>query len=505
MLFASFAAFQSADRLFYLPMLVLLVGILLVLGAFFRVAELIQYISRSVVVGYITGAAILIIANQLRHLMGVDPSSVAATDGPKTFFTIIQGTLSHAGHTQWQPLVLGGVTLLLWFILSRKFRKLPVFAITLLLMSGIYAALKHWQGWNVDVFASFSVEDLAPHLPSVSNKGFFSDISTLIGIAFSIAFLAALENSVMAKTLASQVGDRPDVNQDMLSVGMANLACSVTGGMPASGSLTRSALNFASGGVSRLSSIVSGALCILGAVLLGRYMYLVPKCCLAALVIGIAVSVINIRHLRISLFSTTADAAVLLVTFIAALLMPLNVAIFLGVGVSIMLYLRAASRPYLAEYEFGETGELREAGEKRARPLPAISIVHVEGDLFFGAAELFRTQIQKTSLDPDLRIIILRLKNARHLDATSVVALEEMIHFLRAHDRDVILSGASKELYRVLKNSGIIDVVGRKNIYLNNPKNPNLSTRYALKRAQEILGTEEADIRIFYDPTKDKK
>jgi SulP family sulfate permease len=137
--------------------------------------------------------------------------------------------------------------------------------------------------------------------------------------------------------------------------------------------------------------------------------------------------------------------------------------------------------------------------------MPAISIVHVEGDLFFGAAELFRTQIQKTSLDPDLRVIILRLKNARHLDATSVVALEELVQFLRAHDRHVIISGASKEVYRVLKNSGTLEVIGKENVKLNNPQNPNVSTRNALKRAQELLGTKEADIRIFHDPTKDYK
>jgi SulP family sulfate permease len=275
--------------------------------------------------------------------------------------------------------------------------------------------------------------------------------------------------------------------------------------MPASGSLTRSALNFASGAISRLSSIFSGLLCVVGLLLLGDYMHLVPKSCLAALVIGIAASVINLPHLRISLYATPSDAAVLITTFVAALILPLNIAIFLGVGISVMLYLHAASHPYLIEYEFSEKGELREAGEKRARPMPAISIVHVEGDLFFGASELFRNQIQKTSLDPDLRVIILRLKNARHLDATSVVALEELVQFLRAQERHVIISGASKEVYRVLKNSGTLEVIGKENVKLNNPQNPNLSTRNALKRAQELLGSTEADIRIFHDPTQDQR
>jgi len=504
MLFSSFAALSMADRIFYLPLLVLFVGVLLTIGALFRVAELVQYVSRSVVVGYITGAAILIVANQLKHVLGVEIPPGSA-DGPKTFFTIIQATFSEVHHTQWRPAALAVATFVVWLFLTRRFGKLPVFAITLLAMSVTYFFLHRHAGWQVATFEAFSISDLKPRMPQISPRGFFTDVSRLIGIAFSIAFLAALENSVMSRTLASKVGDRPDMNQDMLSVGVANLAASVTGGMPASGSLTRSALNFASGAVSRLSSIFSGLLCVVGLLLLGEFMAHVPKSVLAMLVICIAASLINRHHIRISLYATPSDAAVLITTFVAALLMPLNIAIFLGVGISIMLYLRAASRPYLTEYEFSEQGELREAGEKRARPMPAISIVHVEGDLFFGASELFRTQIQKTALDEDLRVIILRLKNARHLDATSVVALEELVQFVNNHDRHIIISGATKDVYRVLRNAGSVNLIGKSNIFLNNPQNPNLSTRNALKRAQELLGTTEADIRIYYDPTKEKK
>lgn len=504
MFFASMAAFSPEERLSYMPLLGLFIGVMLMTGALFRIAELIQYVSRSVVVGFITGAAVLIAVNQLQHLLGVSPPDTGR-EGPKTFFTILQGTLAELPHTSWQPLSLALFTFLLWIFFSQKLRRWPVFAIVLLITVGVYAMLHQLAGWEVTTFSPFEIADLAPRLPEISRDGIFTDVSRLAGLAFSIAFLAALENSVMSKTLASRVGDRPDVNQDMLSVGIANIASSIAGGMPASGSLIRSTLNFTSGAVSRLSSIFSGLLCLVGLLLLGPHMSLVPKCCLAALVICIAASVVNARLIRISLFATPADAAVLIATFTASLLMPLNIAIFLGVAISILLYLRAASRPYLIEYEFSEQGILREAGEKRVRPLPAISIVHVEGDLFFGAAELFRTQIQKTSLDPALRVIILRLKNARHLDATSVVALEEMAQFLRSHDRYVIISGASKEVYRVLKNAGTLEVLGRGNVFLNSPQNPNLSTRLALKRAQVLLGTTEADIRIFYDPKKDSK
>jgi len=105
-------------------------------------------------------------------------------------------------------------------------------------------------------------------------------------------------------------------------------------------------------------------------------------------------------------------------------------------------------------------------------------------------------------------VIILRLKNARHLDATSVLALEDLIEFMRAKGLHLIISGASREVYRVLKKSGVLFTLqagcdrkaGESNLFLSNPRNPNLSTRGALKRAQQLLGTDKADIRIFYDP-----
>lgn len=501
MVFSSLAIFAEAERLRLLPLIVLLVGIMLIAGALLRIADLIQYISRSVVVGYITGAAILIVANQMRHAFGIEvPPAPPGEGGSRTFLTIVSDTLANVSTFHWQAAVLSGATFVVWWALMKHLRGLPVFATTLVILSAAYAGLHQFAGWEVATFAPFEIKDLRPQLPEFGPRGFLHDMSRIMGVAFSVAFLASMENSVMSKSLASRSGDRPDMNQDMFSVGAANLACSLTGGMPASGSLTRSALNFTSGAVSRLSSLFSGLLCVVGLLLLGPYMGLVPKCVLAVLVMCIAASVVNQRHIRISLYATPSDAAVLLTTLVSALLVPLNIAIFLGVGISIMLYLRKASRPYLTEYEFTEGGELREAGEKRQRPIPAISIVHVEGELFFGAAELFRTQIQKICLDPDLKVIILRLKNARHLDATSVMALEELVRYVRLAGRDLIISGASKEVYRVLKNADMIEFIGRKNIYLNSARNPNLSTRNALKRAQEVLGTTKADIRIYYDP-----
>ena len=240
-------------------------------------------------------------------------------------------------------------------------------------------------------------------------------------------------------------------------------------------------------------------LCLAGALTLGGLVAFLPKAALAVVVICVAAALIHPRQIRIALRATKSDGFVFIVTFIATLMVPLHVAIFTGIGLSVILYLRKASRPTLVEYEFNPEGQLREA-EGAKRQHPAISIVHEEGDLFFGAAELFRSQIQRTLVDPNLRIIILRLKNARHLDATSVLALEELVRNLRRNDRHLIISGAMRDVYRVLKDSGMIDIIGRENFFMGSAINPNLATRNALRRAQEILGTKEADVHIFYDP-----
>ncbi len=496
MVFSYFAA-HGGSAVAAMPLIVLMVGALLCLGAVCRIADLIGYVSRSVIVGYIAGASLLIIANQLRHVLGVEPA------GGRSFFTIAWGTLSQLGSLQAAPLLIGAGTVALYFALGRLLRGWPNFALSLAVATAASAWLaKTSPSLAVETFSAVDVGSLLPDLSVFGEPGLFDRMAQLSGLAFGLAFLASLENSVMAKTLASRTGERPDMNQDMLGVGVANVGCSLLSGMVASGSLTRSALNFASGAQTRLASVFSGLICAGGLFAVAPLIAYVPKCALAALVIAVAFTLVNTKHLRTCFFATRSDAATLAVTFIATLIMPLHVAIFIGVGTAVALFLRKAARPELVEYDFGASGELNELKHGERRSLPAISIVHVEGELFFGAAELFRSQIQATASDPNLKIIILRMKNARHLDATSVMALEDLVRFLRDNGRELIVSGVMKEVYRVLKNAGAVPVIGKENIFPGSVDNPNIATRNALKRAQEILGTKEVDVRIQYDPSK---
>lgn len=495
----------------YMPLLVIMVGIMSVLGALFKVADLLQYVSRSVLVGYITGAALLILTNQLKHVLGI---AEAMNEGfsANTFFSIAEKMAGLSHSYQLQPIVLGAGTLLLYILLQKKIPTLPNFAISLTLSAIAGWILRTWvPGFeSLQTFNAFELDALSPALPDFN----WDDISALMGVAFAIAFLASLENTVMSKSLASRSGSQTDVNQDMLSVGMANIATSLVAAMPASGSLTRSALNYESDSKSRFSSIFCGLLCLLGFYALVKLPIVenIPKTSLAALVIGIAISLFNWNNIRICLRSTPDDALVIVTTFAATLLTRLDYAIFIGVGLSITLFLRKASKPHLIEYEMSDDGDLREMSKKGKRQIPSISIVHVEGDLFFGAADLFRTQVQRTIANENLKVIILRLKNARHLDATSVLALDDLIKDTRRKGVHVLVSGATREVYEVLKKSGVLETLqdgcdrsqGETNLFMYFSENPNISTRDALIRAQELLGTKEADIKIFFDKNQEK-
>lgn len=501
-----------------LPLLVLLVAICSVIGALLKVADLLQYVSRSVLVGYMAGAAVLIIGNQLKPLLGLE--KLVNIEKTAIFFGLISELATSLRHTNWVPLAIGAITILIYYAFRKWKKSWPAFSIALVISSTIFGPLIHF---NIGPFAgqatfsTFGFTELIPAMPSLVRDGIFNDISALLGLALAIAFLASLENNLMAKSIASQTGERIDSNQDMLSIGYANLGSALTGGMPASGSLTRSSLNFHSGAATKAAPVFTGIFTLILVILIAwsgetglNLIDYIPKAAIAVLVIAISLSLFNVRQIRICLRSTGDDALVIVLTFIATLLAPLHVAIFIGVAISITLFLRKASKPRLTEYEFNETGELREKEGKTIRSIPAISIVHVEGDLFFGASELFRTQVERIVADPAIKVIILRLKNARHLDATSVMALEDLASFMRRNGHHLLISGATKDVYKVLKRSGILKTLqqgadrtlGESNIFLTMPSNPNISTRDALRRAQLLLGTKEADVRIFYDPAK---
>lgn len=501
MLFSSFLAMGvmvESARALLVPMIVVLAGLFLVAGAFFQVASLIQYVSRTVVTGYITAAAIYIIVNQIRKVLGYTEFTL---EPGSTFFDVIWKTFASLPQTHLPTLALSCATAAIYLMLSRLFPRLPNVANTLVIMSLMALGLNHFlaanPGWGspVQLVSPISARDWAVTFPAMD----WGQVTQLAGVALTIAFLSVLEGTSIGKSLAARAGGRIDTNQEMYAMGMANIGSGVLHGMPASGSLTRSQLNWESGAGSRLASIFNGLLCALGAVLLGPFVGYIPTAALGVLVVAIGLSLINRRVIRIVLKATHADAATFFITFLAALLVRLDIAILLGTAASIFFFLRKAAVPELVEYGHDEEGHVAPLapGSTAASEPSQISIVHVEGDLFFGAADLFRDQMRRVCESERIKIVILKMRNAHHLDATSILALEELVNYMRGTGRALLISEARKDAIRIFKRSGLMETIGRENIFPDNATNPTLSTARALRRAMVVLGGEEAEVSVF--------
>ena len=503
--FSTVGMVTLVEKASIVPTLLLLVGLFLILGAMLRTASLIQYVSRTVVTGYIMAAASLIIVNQVQSLLGFQ---FGEGERAVSSFDVMRLTLEYLCKLPWElgatwyPLGLGVVTLLIYLLLQRRLRFLPNVALTLVLASFAHAFFTGFLGFEnrVEMLASPAAGSLQITWPQFSLEQF----RMLFGTALALALLCVLEGLSIGKSLAARKGLRLDANQEMFSMGMANLGCSLLSGMAASGSLTRSALNASSGAVTKVSSLISGVLCLVGVFTLGQFIGLVPKPCLAVMVMVIGVSLFNLKQYRMVTRATFSDSVVFWITLVTGLFFALDFAIYVGVGASILLYLRKAADPHLVEYGFTEEGELQEL-EKRQRSDLEISIVHVEGELFFGAADLFLEQIRRFCADPNLKVVILKMRNARHLDATSCMALEELIQFMRQSEQHILVCEVKKDTLRVFKKSGLYELIGRDNLFPDLRSNPTYSTARAVRRAKEIVGGKKTKVSIYIDSLKQKK
>lgn len=499
MLLSAFASLGivGADKLALVPLLILLVGVFIVLGAYFKVANLVQYISRSVITGYITAAALLIITNQIPKTLGLTLEGKGAT-----FLESMGYMLSALDTTHWMTVAVSLLTAALYVLLNWKFKSLPNVAITLLAVSAISALFLGGEaGSGVLHLTGIDATSWSISIPQIS----LHDVTAMASPALAIALLCVLEGISIGKSLAAKTGARLDANQAMFSIGMSNIACGFLSGMPASGSLTRSSLSETSGGKTPIASLMSGIIVLIGAFAVGPFTKHIPQCTLAVLVIVIGISLVNKRTIRIVTHTTRSDAVVFGITFLSGMVMPLDTAIYIGVGVSIILFLKKVARPEMVEYAFNESGQLAQMGEDAKRDVPEVSIVHVEGELFFGAAELFQNQMRRICEDPNLKIVVLKMRNAHNMDATGLMALEELVRYMNEMGRYLILSEVKADMVEVLKNGDLYDYIEDRNIFRDDPCNPTMSTAKALKRAKEHLGDSEANVSIYVDPIRDQE
>ncbi|KAF3362311.1 putative high affinity sulfate transporter, sulfate permease family [Chlamydiales bacterium STE3] len=463
-----------------------LAGLFQLLAAVFKLGRLTQFVSYSVVLGYLAGGALAIVVNQLFTFCGIPMEG-----GIRSLFERSVYFLTHLNQFQGQTLAFGLFSLITLVSLKRVKRKLPAAAITLILAIGVYAAfyfssLHHWIQ-NVNI-VGLSDEQFAL-LPSfVIPPINFGIINHLVSVAFAVALLSIIETTCTSKSIAATSGFPISINQEILAVGLANLTSSCTGAMPISVSNARSSLNLSSGARTKMAAIFNVLSVALIIHFFGFLVNFTPLPTLAALLFVTAASLVNYKQLLLCLKSTSSDALVLVATFLACIFFSLDTAFYIGVTISITLYLKKASLPQLIEYAIDQTGELKSLDLSAAYLQKPIRVIKVEGELFFGSADVFYTTLKSIAEDDQTtKVIILQLKNARDFDGTSCLALLQLQEYLEKGNRYLIACGMSSEVWEVMSNSGIIQRLKKENLFVFEDLRPQLYMQKALHRAKELL------------------
>ena len=477
-----------------------LIGAAQLAAGFFKLGNLTHFISRTVIIAYSTAVGLLIVVGQIANLLGLGRSPGV------DLWTTLQHIFTSLFSLRLNPMTAAvGIACLLLLIVVRRLRPTWPEGLIALGFFGVAAIVLHLQNFDVPLVrdAGEIVGAIPLFVGFPLNEAGLKLVPEVASAALATAILGMLEAISMAKTLAARSGQKINPNQELLGMGAANLASTAFGAMPGSSSFIRSAVNQQAGARTQMSSLLSSVF-VLGVVaLISGFANYIPIAAIAALLIMVAFRLINLPQIRIALRATKSDAIVFWVTLLAALFLKLDTAVYVGIGTSLALFLKKASAPSLVEYSFSDAGTLSELEDRKHRKNNAISIVHVEGELFFGAADLFQEQVRYLADEDNIRVIILRMKNARHLDATSVMSMLQLHDYLQKDGRHLLISGINPDVQRVLTASGALEKIGEGNVF---PAESNLtaSTKKALLRASYLLQTTKAEVRIFYDRKREK-
>jgi SulP family sulfate permease len=434
-----------------------------------------RFLSDSVLAGFASGAGLLIALRQLPELSAVPIAPTTTGPLAPDIWALSLDAASGILAADPRSLALALLVPVAMWLLRRLDRRIPA----ALLALGLAMVLARMLGWDeIATIGSIPDRFLSLHLPGMV------DPATIAAPAFAVAMLGTLQSIAAAKTLAPYEASRLDADRELVSQGAANLASACVGGMPLSGSLTRSALARAAGGRTRLAAAVSGVAIAALLPLLAPLVEQVPLAALIGLVVVSGLDLVNPRALRRAA-ATRGDAAVLVVTLAAILWIDLLQALYAGLFLSLALLVIRAGRLQMVELVRAGAERFREIPiDSRTGATPAV-LLHLEGDLNFAVAQELSERLGEiASRGP--RVVVLRLKRARHLDATVLEALRVAAEDMRRLGITMVVCGLTDELAQVLRSTELAEALGPDGLLRAGPRLFEGFQR-ALRRSRELL------------------
>ena len=474
---------DRANYLEFVLVIAILAGVFKLLFGLFKIATISRYISNSVLVGFLSAAGVLIIANQIGNLLGL---SLARTNGVWGILTSLTGQFQNI---HLLTLLLSLISIGLMLGIRAINPKLPAALFTIILTS----LLVYLLGWNAQGVRLVNDVGLPEHLalhfhvPQIN----LQELVGLIIPGAAVALFGLMETVSITKAMSQMTDDPLDPSREMVGQGLASIAGGFFLCMPSSGSPSRTVVNVVNGAKTKVSAIISGLSVFVFLLLFSRLIGYIPMPALAGVVVVSSAGLINLDLIKMTWQSRLNSRIVLLVTFISALVLPFEYAIFLGILSTLLMHLGESSRvnlSYILEDEDGQFIELpMERIEERK---PEIAIVNVEGDLYFAAVEGLEEQISRI-LDSGLKVLILRFRRTHLLASTGIMALDHLVKAAKAKGVEILFCGVHDEIRQTLESSGILDSVGQSRIFIANDQ-LFTSAQKALDEAKSILQQEDA-------------
>jgi SulP family sulfate permease len=407
----------------------LLAGLMLIVAGYAGVGRLMRYVPMPVVTGFTAGIAVIIAAGQIGDFFGLRTGPLPAD------FVGKWGAYGRAIFTlNWPAVLLGSATLTSIVALRRFAPRAPAQLIAIVGATAA-AALMHLPVETVgDRFRSIPTGLPSPQLPHLS----LSLLREVLPSAFVIAFLAGIEALLSATVADGMTGRRHRSGQELVGMGVANIASALFAGLPATGAIARTATNIRAGAHSPMAGIFHSVFVLAFTLVAGKWLAWVPMTALAAVLLMVAWGMSEYDRFVALVRTDAGERGVLLLTFLLTVFVDLTVAIGVGVTLAALLFMmRMSETAGLVAVETDEEPELR-------RKLPeGVEVLRFSGPIFFGIASEMLEALRRTGQKP--RAIILRMEQVPYIDATGANALATFTRQARHSGTEVWLVGLQQQ------------------------------------------------------------
>ena len=429
----------------------LMAGFMLVVMGLTRMGAAIKYIPDPVIVGFTSGIAVIIFVGQWKLFFGLQPLG-----GVEHFYQKLLQLLQAFPDLHLPTALLGAFTLAVLLLSPRLLPRIPSPLVAMVAATVIQSV------FDIEGIATIgsAFNGIPQGLPKFDPPDFtFSDMLHLIGPAFTIALLGAIESLLSAVVADSMAGTRHNSNQELIGQGIANIFSPLFGGFASTGAIARTATNIRNGATGPLSGIVHALTLLLIVLLLAPLAAHVPLCALSAILFVVAWNMSEAhRFLHMIRTAPRPDVSVLVITFLLTVFSDLVIAVNIGVLLAALLFMKRMADAVVIERQDAEALQ-----EEIDFELDAGTVVFsMEGPFFFGAAERLESTLE--NVHSHASTLVLRLGRVPFMDATGLQSLWDLLDNCKRHKTRLILCEARPNVLEKLRRSGLVSQIGLDNV-----------------------------------------